>query len=62
MTSLFCRYDEVVLLVLCMSDDTPAVTVTGLSTRPAGCVVLLRVECPEKKEDEEKEDGGDTVD
>ena len=50
-----------------MSDDTPAVILTGLSTRPAGCEVPPRIECPEKKEEEEEEeeeeeDGGDTVD
>lgn len=51
-----------VLLELCISDDTPAVILTGLSTRPAGCVVPPRVECPEKKEEEEEEEeGGETV-
>jgi hypothetical protein len=52
----------VVLLVLCISDDTPAVILTGLSTRPEGCVVPLRVECPEEKVEEEEEEGGDTAD
>jgi hypothetical protein len=46
----------VALLVLCMSDETPEVILSGSSTRPAGCAVPVRIECPEKKEEEEEEE------